>query len=147
MPMPMLRPGNPVISVEGWTMVKATPLRLTQKRRLVSTILMDSSPVGDRTPAKLRQLQLDDPSLKFVLDAKESNQRPSEEAVKVKGPEVRKLVQIWDPLVMVFSSVDSKTRKGRQLCFSGLFQSSRGKRSYTTCMVGLTWERAELSRS
>ena len=67
---------------------------------LVSPILMDSSPVGDGTPAKLRQLQLDDPSLKFVLDAKESNQRPSEEAVKAKGPDVWKLVQIWDQLVM-----------------------------------------------
>ena len=66
----------------------------------VNPILLDSSPVGDGTPAKLRQLQLDDPNLKFVLDAKESNQRPSEEAVKAKGPDVRNLVQIWDQLVM-----------------------------------------------
>ena len=34
MPMPMLCPGDPVISVEGWTMGKAIPLRLIQKRRL-----------------------------------------------------------------------------------------------------------------
>ena len=44
-----------------------------ETRVLVSPILMDSSPVGDGTPAKLRQLQLDDPSLKFVLEAKKSN--------------------------------------------------------------------------
>ena len=37
-----------------------------ETRVLVSHILMDSSPVGDGTPAKLRQLQLEDPSLKFV---------------------------------------------------------------------------------
>ena len=59
-------------------------------------ILTDTSPMGDRTPAKLRQLQLDDPSIKYVLEAKESDQRPSEEAVKAKSSDVRKLVQIWD---------------------------------------------------
>ena len=64
--------------------------------------------MGDGTPAKLRQLQLDDPNLKFVLDGKESNQRPSEEAVIAKGPDVWKLVQIWDQLVM--SSVVLKRR-------------------------------------
>ena len=56
--------------------------------------------MGDGTSAKLRQLQLDDPNLKFVLEAKESNQQPLEEAVKAKGPDVRKLVQISDQLVM-----------------------------------------------
>ena len=42
-----------------------------ETRVLVSPILLDSSPVGDVTPAKLRQLQLDDPSLRFVPDAQQ----------------------------------------------------------------------------
>ena len=66
----------------------------------VSPILTDASFVGDATPAKLRQLQLDDSSIKFVLEAKESDKRPTEEVVKAKGIEVRKLIQIWDQLVV-----------------------------------------------
>ena len=66
----------------------------------VSPIVMDASPVGDGTPAKLRQLQLDDSDIKFVLEAKESDTRPADDVVKAKSTEVRKLVQIWDQLVV-----------------------------------------------
>ena len=66
----------------------------------VSPICTEASFVGDATPAKLRQLQLDDSSIKFVLEAKESDKRPTKEVVKAKGMEVRKLIQIWDQLVV-----------------------------------------------
>ena len=66
----------------------------------ISPILMDTSPVGDGTPAKLRQLQLDDSDIKFVLEAKESNTRPVDDVVKARSTEVRKLIQIWDQLVV-----------------------------------------------
>lgn len=56
---------------------------------------LDTSPVGDGTPAKLCQLQLDDSSIKFVLEAKESDKQPSD-VIKAKGTEVQNLVQIWD---------------------------------------------------
>ena len=65
-----------------------------------SSIVMDTSFVGDATPAKWRQLQLDDYSIKFVLEAKESDKRPTEDVVKAKGMEVQKLMQIWDQLVV-----------------------------------------------
>ena len=66
----------------------------------VSHVVMDASPVGDGTPAKLRQLQLDDSDIKFVLEAKESDTRPADDVFKAKSTEVRKLVQIWDQLVV-----------------------------------------------
>jgi hypothetical protein len=66
----------------------------------VSPVLMDTSPAGDGTPAKLRQLQLDDPDIKFIVEAKEYDQRPADNIVKAKSIEVRKLVQIWDQLVV-----------------------------------------------
>ena len=66
----------------------------------ISPVLTDTSPVGDGTPAKLRQLQLDDSDIKFVLEAKESDTRPAYDIVKAKSTEVRKLVQIWDQLVV-----------------------------------------------
>ena len=67
---------------------------------IISPILMDTSPVGDGTPAKLRQLQLDDSGIKFVLEAKESDTRPVDDVVKARSTEVRKLIQIWDQLVV-----------------------------------------------
>ena len=67
---------------------------------IISPVLTDTSPVGDGTPAKLRQLQLDDSDIKFVLEAKESDTRPADDIVKAKSTEVRKLLQIWDQLVV-----------------------------------------------
>ena len=62
----------------------------------VSPVLVNTSPVGDGTPAKLQQLQLDDSDIKFVLVAKESYTQPMD-VIKAKS---RKLVQIWDQLVV-----------------------------------------------
>ena len=61
---------------------------------IANLILQDASAAGDGTPAKLRQLQLEDPDIKFVLEAKETDQRPAGYAIKAKGIEVRKLVQM-----------------------------------------------------
>ena len=36
----------------------------------VGPTLTDASPVGDGTPTKLHQLQVDDPSIKSVVEAK-----------------------------------------------------------------------------
>ena len=54
----------------------------------------------ESTPSHLRQLQKEDPEIKFILDAWESGQRPAGDEVKSKGPVVRKLVQIWDQLTV-----------------------------------------------
>ena len=66
----------------------------------ISPVLMDTSPVGDGTPAKLQQLQLDDSDIKFILEVKESDTRPVDDIVKARSTEVRKLIQIWDQLVV-----------------------------------------------
>ena len=81
----------------------------------ISPILMDSALLRDGTPARLKQLQEDDPSIKFSLNAKETGQQPSQDAIKSKGPDIRKLIQMWDQLVIsnVNSNVDSKTMTGR----------------------------------
>ena len=48
----------------------------------VSPISIDASPIGDRSLVKLRELQKEDPNLKFVLEARETGQRPTADAVK-----------------------------------------------------------------
>ena len=107
----------------------------------VSPIFMDTSPVGDGTPAKLRQLQLDDPSIRFVLEAKEADKRPVEDVIKAKGIEVRKLVQIWDQLVVSngvlrrrFEDVEGKTA----VC-QWVVPKEHRKEICTTCMMD-PWE-------
>ena len=62
----------------------------------VIPVLMDTSPVGDGTSAKLRQLLLDDSDIKFILEAKESDTWPADDVIKAMSTEVQTLVQIWD---------------------------------------------------
>ena len=66
----------------------------------VSPISIDASPIGDRSLVKLRQLQKEDPNLKFVLEARETGQQPTTEAVKSKGRQAHQLLQLWDQLVI-----------------------------------------------
>jgi len=53
---------------------------------LTSPIGRDTLPIEDEMPVKPRQLQQDDPNLKFVLDCMEAGQIPSPDDVKLKAP-------------------------------------------------------------
>ena len=66
----------------------------------VSPISIDASPIGDGSLVKLRQLQKEDPNLKFVLEARETGQRPTADAVKSKRRQAHQLLQLWDQLVI-----------------------------------------------
>lgn len=48
----------------------------------VSPISIDAAPISDQSLVSLRQLQKDDPNLKFVLEARETGQRPTADVVK-----------------------------------------------------------------
>ena len=87
-------------------MGRATPLQLIQKRRLGFVL-----PIPSYWSPRLWEMELLASfnnfswrilTSSFFLDVKQSNQHPSEEAVKAKGHDVRKLhvVQMWDQLVM-----------------------------------------------
>lgn len=56
--------------------------------------------LGGDLDATLRQAQLDDPVVGPVLRAKETSQEPQPEDVKAMSPHCRRLVQIWDQLVI-----------------------------------------------
>ena len=58
----------------------------------------DNGSQDDSHPQNLREAQLSDPGIKFVLRAKESNDRPSADLTKSKSLETRKLLQQWDQL-------------------------------------------------
>ena len=47
---------------------------------------------------QLRKLQLQDPDLRLVLQAKEDNVRPSRDDVRNESLKTRKLIQVWDQL-------------------------------------------------
>lgn len=66
----------------------------------VSPISIDAAPISDRSLVSLRQLQKDDPDLKFVLEVRETGQRPTADAVKSQSREAHQLVQLWDQLVI-----------------------------------------------
>ena len=66
----------------------------------VSPISIDASPIGDKSPVKLRELQKGDPNLKFVLEAIETGERPTADAIKSQGREAHQLLQLWDQLVV-----------------------------------------------
>ena len=48
----------------------------------------------------LRQLQLDDGPIGLLLPSVEKGERPSTEDVKRQGPEARRLLQLWNRLVV-----------------------------------------------
>ena len=92
MPMPTPCLSALVISVGGslitpwWTIHQL----LWVKKALLQLAPFSQMPLllGMQLLPKLRQLQLDDSSIKFVLEAKESDKRPTEEVVTAKGMEV-----------------------------------------------------------
>ena len=55
--------------------------------------------VGDRTTAELYKLQLNDPVVGIILKAKEMGKRPLDKSVK-DNPKSRRLLQLWDQLVL-----------------------------------------------
>lgn len=52
----------------------------------------------EKTWEELRVLQLEDPHLRLVLEAKENDKRPTKDQVSGESLKTRKLVQIWDQL-------------------------------------------------
>ena len=63
-----------------------------------SHLACDDGSQDDSHPQNLREAQLSDPGINFVLRAKKSNDRPSVDLTKSKSLEIRKLLQQWDQL-------------------------------------------------
>ena len=55
---------------------------------------------GGRTNSEIRQLQLQDATVGPLLLAKEADQRPSQHTTNSQSPAYRKLVQLWDQLIV-----------------------------------------------
>ena len=60
----------------------------------------DQNCLGGKTNSEIRQLQLQDTTVGPLLVAKEANQQPTLHTAKSKSPAFRKLVQLWDQLVV-----------------------------------------------
>lgn len=58
----------------------------------------DSGMLRGKTNEDLRALQLEDTTLKLVLEAKEIEDRPTADDVSGENLKTRKLIQIWDQL-------------------------------------------------
>ena len=58
----------------------------------------DDSSQGNLHPQNLREAQLGDPGVAFVLRAKEKADKPSSDLIKSQSLETRKLLQQWDQL-------------------------------------------------
>ena len=85
---------------------------------------LDLLSVDDSTHSSLRQLQEDDPEIKFVLEAKESGQRPTGDVLKSKGPAVvHKLIQIWDQLEVSDGVLVQR------------YEDAEGRRSYSQSVI------------
>ena len=54
-----------------------------------------------RSSADLRQLQLDDPTIKPVLMAKDSGDKPAPDSLKQYSPHTNRLFALWDQLVLI----------------------------------------------
>ena len=69
--------------------------------RIVTTPLQsDQTSLGGRTNSEIRQLQLQDATIGPLLLAKEADQRPSQHTASSQSPAYRKLVQLWDQLIV-----------------------------------------------
>ena len=60
----------------------------------------DQTSLGGRTNSEIRQLQLQDATIGPLLLAKEADQRPSQHTASSQSPAYRKLVQLWDQLIV-----------------------------------------------
>ena len=58
------------------------------------------TPVLEKTPEEIRQLQLDDGPVGLLLTALEKGERPTPESVKAQGPNAQRLAQLWNRLVV-----------------------------------------------
>ena len=56
--------------------------------------------IEERTPQSIRQLQLDDPSIGSLLRAKEEDKKLTSDQARGKGPEVQRLLQLWERLLI-----------------------------------------------
>ena len=56
------------------------------------------TPPAKKSPEQLRQLQLDDPAIGFILVAKEASCKPSKDQARGKGPAAQRMLQLWDRL-------------------------------------------------
>ena len=56
--------------------------------------------LSERSPQELRQLQLEDSTTGVVLQAMEQKQQPEPDVIARGGPEVRRLVQLWNRLLI-----------------------------------------------
>ena len=62
---------------------------------LVMSSVLQKSPVPERSDKDLCKFQFDDPSIGFVLRAKEDNQLPPSEVMEGQSLKTRHLVQLW----------------------------------------------------
>jgi hypothetical protein len=66
----------------------------TCKQEIPSTVLQE------RSNQSIRQLQLEDPSIGIVLQAKEGEKKLTSDQARGKGPEAQRLVQLWGRLLV-----------------------------------------------
>ena len=71
--------------------------KMETSEELLALQAIDNS-LAERTPAEIRQLQLDDPTIGPVVQAKEQDVRLPEEEAKKQSLETRRLLQLWDQL-------------------------------------------------
>ena len=89
---------------------KSTPMRMLSHIVLalsvgvmsfnLSKTLQMMTVLNEQSPQTLCQLQLDDPTTGVVLQAVEKNQKPEAGVIARGEPEVRRLIQLWDRLLV-----------------------------------------------
>lgn len=57
-----------------------------------------SNTLVERSPEDIRQLQMQDPTINPVFQAKEKDSRPSDDCTRKQNIETRRLIQLWDQL-------------------------------------------------
>lgn len=79
--------------------------------------------LNEHSPQHLRELQLDDPTIGPVLQAVEKDERLNPGTIARGGPEVRRLIQLWDRLLVEEGFLKRK------------YDSVKGNRSWTQFVV------------
>ena len=60
----------------------------------------ESTILTEKSPAELRQVQLDDGPIGLMLRAVEEGKRPSSDDVRGQGPDAQRLNQLWNRLLV-----------------------------------------------
>ena len=93
-----------------------------------SHLACDDDSQDDSHPQNLREAQLSDPGINFVLRAKESNDRPSVDLTKSKSLEIWKLLLQWDQLAVQNSLLACKfEQEGRGVTHQWIVPHSQRK--------------------